>query len=74
MFDILCAIVFCWLAFLVLRLMLKIAWGTAKLVAIVLFVLAIPAMLGCLLMAGGFVLLLPVGLIGIALGILKACV
>lgn len=41
---------------------------------IVLFVLAMPALLGGLLLAGGVLLLIPVALVGIAFGILKAAV
>ena len=38
------------------------------------FLLALPVLIVCLLFAGGMVLLLPVALIALAWGILKACV
>ena len=42
-------------------------------VALLLFVLSLPALMGCLLLAGGLVLLVPIGLIGLGIGILRAC-
>ena len=54
--------------------MLKLTWGITKLVAGILIVLAFPALLGCLLFAGGILLLIPLAMIAIAAGIVKACV
>lgn len=51
---------------------LRIAWGAAKVAACVLFVAALPALIGCLLFAGGMLLLVPVLLVVIAFGVLKA--
>ena len=51
---------------------LKISWGIAKLIACVLFVLALPALVLGLVFAGGLLLLVPVVLVLIAFGILKA--
>lgn len=51
---------------------LKITWGAAKTAACLLFVIALPLLIVCLLFAGGLVLLLPVALVVAALGILKA--
>ena len=52
----------------------RMAWGMAKIIASVLFVIALPLLVLSLLFAGGLVLLIPLGLTALALGILKACV
>ena len=74
MFELISIVVFCWLFSHALRLMLRITWGVAKVIAVILLVLALPSLLGCLLLAGGFALLLPLALIAAAWGILKLCV
>ena len=73
MFELLVLVVLCWIFFGSIRLMLKVAWGMAKILAVILFVMALPSLIGCLLYASGVILLLPVALIAIAWGILKAC-
>ena len=73
MFELLVLVAFCWLFVKVLGLAFRVTWGLAKLVAMILFVLALPALIGGLLLAGGVVLLLPLALIAAAFGILKAC-
>lgn len=74
MMELLAVIVFCWLFFKAMGLMFRMAWGTAKILASVLFTVAVPLLILCLVFAGGFLLLLPLALIGIAFGLLKACV
>ena len=74
MFEILVIILFGWLFFEALRLAFKVTWGLAKIAAVILFVLALPSLIAALLMASGFILLLPVVLVGAAVGILKACI
>lgn len=74
MFELLVVAAFLWLFIKDLGLAFRVTWGLTKAVAIVLFVLAMPALLGCLLLAGGVLLLIPVALVGIAFGILKAAV
>lgn len=74
MIEILSLILFCWLFFHAIKLMFKITWGMAKVVAVILFVMALPTLIGCLLMASGIMLLFPVALVAIAWGILKTCV
>ena len=74
MFEILCAVLFCWIFFGSLKLMFKVAWGLAKIAALILFVMALPTLIGCLLYASGIILLLPVILMAVAWGILKVCV
>lgn len=74
MFELLVVAAFLWLFIKGLGLAFRVTWGLTKAVAIVLFVLAMPALLGCLLLAGGVLLLIPVALVGIDFGILKAAV
>lgn len=74
MLEIISIILFCWLFFKALGLAFRMAWGGAKIVASLLFAIAVPTLIGCLLFAGGVLLLIPLAIIGIAFGILKACV
>lgn len=74
MFEILATVIFIWLAVKVIGLMLKITWGAAKLVAGVLLGLAFPALILCLIFAGGFLLLIPLVIIAIAACVLKICI
>lgn len=74
MFELLILVLFCWIFFGAIKLLFKVAWGLAKVLAVVLFILALPSLIGCLLYASGAILLLPVFLITVAWGILKACV
>ncbi|MBO7253165.1 MAG: hypothetical protein J6V25_11145 [Oscillospiraceae bacterium] len=73
MFELLMLILFVWLFVKAVGLAFKVTWGLAKVVAVILFVLALPALLGCFLVAGGIALLIPVLLVGAAVGILKNC-
>ena len=74
MMELLVLILFCWLFFKAVGLAFRMAWGAAKIIASVLFVLAVPLLILCLVFAGGIFLLLPLALVGIAFGLLKACV
>ena len=74
MFELLVVVAFLWLLIKGLGLAFRVPWGLAKAVAIVLFVLAMPALLGGLLLAGGVLLLIPVALVCVGFGILKAAV
>ena len=73
MFELLVIILFCWLAFKAIGLALSLTWGAAKILASLLFAIAVPVLIVCLLFAGGVILLLPLALIGGAVGLLKAC-
>ena len=73
MFDLLFLILFAWLFFKAVGLAFRVTWGLAKVIAVILFTLALPALIGCFLVAGGVVLLFPVALVGTAFGILKSC-
>lgn len=73
MFELLVIALFCWIFFGAIKLTFKVAWGVAKVAAVILFILALPSLIGCLLYASGIILLMPVVLISLAWGILKAC-
>lgn len=73
MIEILVIVLFCWIFFGSIRLMFKIAWGLAKILAVILLVLALPSLIGCLLFASGAILLVPIALVFIAWGLLKTC-
>ena len=63
-----------WLFFKGLGLALRLTWGVTKFVVSLLFTIAIPLLIFCLLFAGGLVILVPLGLLGLAFGLLKAIV
>lgn len=73
MFELFVIVLFCWIFFGAIKLTFKVAWGLAKVAAVILFILALPSLIGCLIYASGIILLLPVVLIGLAWGILKIC-
>ena len=66
-------VAFIWLFCKFVKLAFRVTWGLAKLGALILFVLSLPALIGCLVLAGGAMLLVPVGMIALAWCILKAC-
>ena len=72
MLEILCTILFVWLFIKVLVLVFKVAWSLTKVVAMILFVMALPALIVCFIFAGGLLLLVPVGLLGLAFALLSA--
>lgn len=74
MMELAVIIVFCWLFVKAVKLALKTAWGVTKIVASLLFVIAVPILAFCVIFAGGVLLLLPLALIGAAFSLLKACV
>ena len=73
MLDLLFVIAFFWLFFKALGLAFRLAWGTTKVIASLLFGIAVPLLVVCGIFAGGIALLLPLALVGIAFGLLKAC-
>lgn len=73
MFKLLVLIVFLWLFTGAVRLAFRVTWGLAKIVAVILFLSALPALIGCLLLASGVVLLLPLVPVAMACGILSSC-
>lgn len=74
MLELLVILLFCWLLVKVIALAFKVAWGTTKIVASLLFTIAVPMLVACLLFAGGILLLVPLALLAIAFGLLKKCV
>ena len=74
MFEIITLVVFIWLMVKAIGLAFKLTWGIAKIIASILMVLALPALIVCMIFVGGIALLVPLILIGIAAGVLKACV
>ena len=73
MFELLIIILFVWLFIHSVVLAFKLTWGVAKLCAGILIALALPILVLCLLFASGILLLVPIAMVGIAVGILKAC-
>ena len=73
MFELLVVILFCWLSVKAVGLALSLTWGAAKVLATILFVVAVPVLFVCLVFAGCVLLLIPLALIAGAAGILKAC-
>lgn len=74
MFELLVLILFVWLFVKDIGLTFRVTWGLAKIIAVILFALAVPALFICLLVIGGVAILIPVALVGAAFGILKACI
>ena len=73
MLELMIIVLFIWLFCKALKLPFKVAWGATKIAASLLFAIAVPLLVLCLVFAGGLLLLIPVGLIALALGLLKAC-
>lgn len=73
MLELITVLVFLWLLFKGIGLALRLTWGAAKIIATLLMVLASPLLVLCLVFAGGFALLVPIAVVGLAVGILKAC-
>lgn len=73
MFELLVVIVFMYLMFKAIGLAIRLTWGAAKIAASILMGLALPVLILCMIFAGGILLLIPVVMIAIAAGILKAC-
>ena len=73
MFELFAIILFIWLLGKAIGLAFKLTWGVAKAAASILMVIALPALVLCLLFAGGIALIVPLAIIGLAVGILKTC-
>ena len=74
MLELLIVILFCWLFLKAVKLAFRVTWGVTKVIASVLFAIAVPMLAFCVIFAGGLLLLIPVALIALAFGLLKACV
>ena len=73
MFELLTIAIFIWLLVKAIGLAFKLTWSVAKIVASILIGLAFPVLIVCLVFVGGIALLVPIVMIAIAAGILKAC-
>ena len=73
MFELLVFVLFVWLFVKSIGLTFRVTWGLAKITAVILFALAVPALFVCILVIGGAAILIPVALVAAAFGILKAC-
>lgn len=73
MFELLTVIVFVWLLVKAIGLAFKLTWSAAKVIASILMAVALPVLIICLVFVGGVALIVPVAVIGIAVGILKVC-
>ncbi len=73
MLELLTIAIFIWLLVKAVGLAFKLTWGVAKIVASILIGLAFPVLIVCLVFVGGIALLVPIVMIAIAAGILKAC-
>ena len=73
MFELLVIAIFIWLLVKSIGLTFKLTWGVAKIAASILIGLAFPVLIVCFVFIGGIALLVPVVMIAIAAGILKAC-
>ena len=73
MIELLTTAIFLWLLVKTIGFAFRLTWGAAKIAASILIGLALPVLILCLIFAGGIVLLVPLVMIAIAAGILKAC-
>lgn len=75
MFEIIVIAIFAWLFFGSLGLVFRLTWGIAKFfISLLLFVIALPLLIVCLLFAGGVVLMCPLLVVFAAFWILKKIV
>lgn len=71
MLDILLTVLFISLFIWTIKLIFKLTWGIAKVIAIILMIIALPTLIGGLMVAGGLILLMPIALVIGAIGIIK---
>ena len=74
MFELLTLVLFVWLFVKVIGLTLRMTWGIAKSTVSLLIGLALPVLFVTLIFIGGIALLVPIAMIAIAAGIVKACI
>lgn len=73
MIELLTIAIFIWILVKAIGLAFKLTWGVAKIAASILISLAFPVLIVCLVFVGGVALLVPIVMIAIAAGFLKAC-
>ena len=74
MFELLTIVIFIWLLVKTIGLAFRLTWGMAKIIATIMMVIALPVLIFCLVFVGGLALMIPIAVIGLAFGLLKACV
>ena len=74
MLELIITVLFVWLFFKGLGLMLRMTWGITKFVVSLLFTIALPMLVFSLFFAGGLIILVPLGLVALAFGLLKAVI
>ena len=74
MFELLTIVIFIWLLVKTIGLAFRLTWGVAKIIATIIMVIALPVLIFCLVFVGGLALMIPIAVIGMAFGLLKACV
>lgn len=74
MFELLTLVIFIWLLVKTIGLAFRLTWGVAKIIATIMMVIALPVLIFCLVFVGGLALMIPIAVIGMAFGLLKACV
>lgn len=74
MLELLITVLFLWLSYKFIGLALKITWGVAKLIASLLFIVALPSLVFCILFAGGLLLIIPVLMLIGAIALLSSSV
>ena len=74
MLELLITVLFLWLSYKFIGLALKITWGVAKLIASLLFIVALPSLVICILFAGGLLLIIPVLMLIGAIALLSSSV
>ena len=73
MFELLTLILFVWLFVKAIGLTLRMTWGITKITVSILIGLALPVLFVSLIFIGGIALLVPIAMIAVAAGIVKAC-
>ena len=73
MFELLILALFVWLFIKVIGVTLRMTWGIAKITVSLLIGLALPVLFVSLIFIGGIALLVPIAMIAVAAGIVKAC-
>ena len=74
MFELISLVLFVWLFVKVIGLTLRMTWGISKITVSLLIGLSLPVLFVRLIFIGGIALLVPIAMIAIAAGIVKACV
>ena len=72
MLELIITVLCLWLFFKGLGLMLRLTWGITKFLASLMFTIALPLLGFCLFFASGLIILVPLGLVILAFGLLKS--